>query len=317
VAGVERPGEWNGGPALAVIGGSITATFTDPGAAGHAGEVMMECEGHRGYRRGSWEAVARHRIRTPFGEDRWELFDVDADPTQVHDLAGAHPEVLAELRERWEQSAWDNQVFPLDEGTGYRFLIRPPWNEVFEEPVVLLPGETTLDRWRSQRLILWRDFEVTASVRLGTGDQGILVAHGDQGGGYALYVDDTGELVAAHNGYGLEGEVRGPVVPAGDHELGLSVTAPGGDIWDLALRIDGEEVARGEGFRLLMAMAPFEGIDVGLDRRSPVCWDVYRRHGAFPFTGELRHVRYEPGPAAPDAPTGLVDFLREWGRSFE
>ena len=44
-----------------------------------------------------------------------------------------------------------------------------------------------------------------------------------------MYVDDTGELVAAHNGYGLEREVRGPVVPPGDHELELRITCPGKD----------------------------------------------------------------------------------------
>ncbi len=50
------------------------------------------------------------------------------------------------------------------------------------------------------------------------GDAGVLVADGDQGGGYALYVDETGELVFVHNGYGLERELRGPLVAAGDHE---------------------------------------------------------------------------------------------------
>jgi arylsulfatase A-like enzyme len=317
VAGIERPAEWNGAAALETIGNSMLGTFTDPSAPGHANDVMMECEGNRSYRRDNWEAVARHPIRTPFPEDRWELFDVLDDPTQVNDLAADQPELLAELRELWDSSAWDNQVFPLDEGTGLKFLVRPPWNEVFSEPVVMYRDQPTLERWRSLQLILWRDFEATASVTLAEGDCGILFAHGDQGGGYALYIDDTGELVAAHNGYGVEREVRGPVVPTGDHELTLSVTAPGGDLWDIALGVDGEQVASGAGFRLLMAMAPFEGIDIGIDRRSPVCWPLYQRHGAFPFTGGLHHVRYQPGAAAPDAPTGMIDFLRDWGRSFE
>jgi arylsulfatase len=64
-------------------------------------------------------------------------------------------------------------------------------------------------------------------------------------------------------------------------------------------------------------MAPFEGIDVGLDRRSPVCWDVYERHGPFPFTGTIESVAYSPGTPAPDSPVDLVGFLRDWGRRFE
>ncbi|MGI9576767.1 MAG: arylsulfatase [Microthrixaceae bacterium] len=317
VAGLQRPDEWNGAPALETIGNSMLDTLTDASAEGHQGEVMMECEGNRSFRRDNWEAVARHPIRTPFAEDRWELFDVSADPTQVNDLAAVQPEVLAELKALWDASAWDNQVFPLDEGTGLKFLIRPPWNEVFSEPVVMYPGQPTLERWRSLQLILWRSFDVTASVTLAEGDSGILFAHGDQGGGYSLYVDDTGELVAAHNGYGLEGEVRGPLLDPGEHELTLSVEAPGKDCWNIALSVDGERVASGEGFRLLMAMAPFEGIDIGMDRRSPVCWSVHERHGAFAFTGDLHRVSYQPGEAAPDAPSTMIDFLRDWGKSFE
>jgi len=64
-------------------------------------------------------------------------------------------------------------------------------------------------------------------------------------------------------------------------------------------------------------MAPFEGIDVGIDRRSPVSWSVYERHGPFPFTGDLRSVAVTPGAPAPDSPVDFVDFLREWGRRFE
>jgi arylsulfatase len=316
-AGIERPERWDGAPALPLRGASVLDALLDPGASGHTGEVMVECEGHRGYRRDRWEAVARHAARTPFSEDRWELFDMARDPSQVHDLAEAHPELLEELCQAWEQAAWEDQVFPLDEGTGLRFLVRPPWTEVYERPVDLFPGDSTLERWRAQRLIMWRDCDITATVELSAGDRGVLVAHGDQGGGYSLYLDDTGELVAAHNGYGLEREVRGPVVAPGAHELTLAIRAPGGEMWDLSLRVDGEEVATGSGFRSLMAMAPFEGIDVGIDRRSPVSWSVYERHGSFPFRGALHRVRYEPGPPAPDAPTQFIDMLREWGRSFE
>jgi arylsulfatase len=182
---------------------------------------------------------------------------------------------------------------------------------------VIRPGTPTLDRWRSQRLILWRDFTVNAVVTLREGDHGVLFAHGDQGGGYSLYLDDTGELVAGHNGYGLEREVRGPVVGPGDHELTLAVTCPGQNRWDLALHVDGEQVAADTDFRLLMAMAPFQGIDVGADRRSPVIWSVHERHGAFTFTGTMHRVEVTPGDPAPDSPENFLELLRDWGRQFE
>lgn len=317
LAAVERPDTWKGQPVLPLYGSSMAATLTDPDAPGRTDDVLIECDGHRGLRRDGWEAVTRHVPRTPFSDDHWELYEVASDPTQLRDMAVEQPMLLSEMIAAWEESAWEQQVFPLDEGTGYRYLLRPPWVEVYDRPIVIPAGTPTLDRWRSQRLILWRDVTITASVSIAEGDRGVLVAHGDQGGGYSLYVDDTGELVAAHNGYGVEREVRGPVVDPGDHELELRITCPGKDRWNLALAVDGREVAADEGFRLLMAMAPFEGIDVGIDRRSPVSWDVYERHGPFPFTGTIRHVAYRPGQPAPDSPENFMDFLKEWGRKFE
>ena len=317
LTGVERPATWRGQPVLPLAGEDVGATLLDPDADGRSRDVVIENEGHRGYRRDGWEAVTRHAPRTSFSDEAWELFDMASDPSQIHDLALEHPELLAELQQAWDDSAWANQIFPLDEGTGYRYLMRPPWTERYSEPVVFQPGTPSIDRWRSQRLILWRDVTITASVTLVPGDRGVLVAHGDQGGGYSLYLDDTGELVAAHNGYGLEREVRGPVVPPGEHDLELRITCPGKDRWDLALAVDGEEVAAGTDFRLLMAMAPFQGIDVGIDRRSPVSWSVHQRHGTFTFTGELHSVAYLPGAPAPDSPENFLEMLRDWGRSFE
>ena len=68
---------------------------------------------------------------------------------------------------------------------------------------------------------------------------------------------------------------------------------------------------------MLFGMAPFEGIDVGIDRRSPVSWEIYERFGPFPYTGRLHHVRYEPGEPAPDSAGRWKDMLREMGAKFE
>ena len=56
---------------------------------------------------------------------------------------------------------------------------------------------------------------------------------------------------------------------------------------------------------MLIGMAPFSGIDVGINRGGPVHWDVYERHRSFPYTGDLRSVTYTPGARA-DYDPGLV-----------
>jgi arylsulfatase len=79
------------------------------------------------------------------------------------------------------------------------------------------------------------------------------------------------------------------------------------------LSADGVAVASGDGFALLFPMAPFQGIDVGIDSKSPVVWG----RGPFPFTGELVSVRYVPGDPAPDSPALMLDLLRQVGLRYE
>lgn len=64
---------------------------------------------------------------------------------------------------------------------------------------------------------------------------------------------------------------------------------------------------------MLIGFAPFQGIDVGIDRRSPVVWDLFVEHGPFPYSGLLDHVTFRPGPPAPYNPAHLVEAMRAAG----
>ena len=83
------------------------------------------------------------------------------------------------------------------------------------------------------------------------------------------------------------------------------------------MRVDGEDRAVHAGVPMLFGIALFEGIDVGIDRRSPVSWEIYERFGPFPYTGALHSVTYTPGEPAPDAPVNLMGMLRDLGAAFE
>jgi arylsulfatase len=94
-------------------------------------------------------------------------------------------------------------------------------------------------------------------------------------------------------------------------------TAVGGNSWDVGVAVDDGTPGHESGFDVLFPMAPFEGIDVGIDRRSPVSWELYEAHGPFPFTGTIQSVTYEPGEPAPDSPRMMLDTLREMGLAYE
>ena len=317
IIGIERPAERNGHKLKPLAGTSFLPTLHDAGAPSRRTEQHYEMNGQRGFYRDGWEVVTLHHPLTNFDDSEWELYDLTTDPTELRDLAAEHPDKLAELAAAWEQAAWDHQVFPLDEGSQIKFLIRPPWTDVFAEPITVHPGTPTLERWRSVQLIWFRGCRFTASVDYRAGDQGYLFAHGDQGSGYGTYVLD-GELTFVHNdGRGHLRSCSGGPVPDGAQEITTELVAVGGGLWTVSLSIDGTERGSLEGVPVLFGIAPFEGIDVGLDRRSPVSWPIYERFGPFPWTGTLRHVRIEPGEPATDSPAALFDMLKQMGAKVE
>ena len=60
--------------------------------------IYWEHEGNRAVRQSKWKLVSRH----PGG---WELYDLEADRTELNNLAQRHPEKLAELKAMYESWA--------------------------------------------------------------------------------------------------------------------------------------------------------------------------------------------------------------------
>ncbi|KAF5706928.1 arylsulfatase [Fusarium mundagurra] len=59
-----------------------------------------ELFGNRAIRRGKWKAV----LLAKQGGDNWELFDVEKDPAEQHDLSKKRPEILDEMLVHWATS---------------------------------------------------------------------------------------------------------------------------------------------------------------------------------------------------------------------
>ncbi|HUV10402.1 MAG TPA: sulfatase-like hydrolase/transferase, partial [Acidimicrobiia bacterium] len=317
LCGLTMPSERGGVSLAAPAGASFVSTLGSADGPSTHTEQYNEQIGHRGYYRDGWEVVTLHQPLTPFSDDEWELYHVAEDPNELHDLSVEHPGLRQELADAWEAAAWEHRVYPLDEGAGLKYLLRPERSNVYAEPVTIVAGTPTLERWRSVQLIWFRSCRITVALDFSSGDQGYLVAHGDQGSGYGLYVLDD-ELVFVHNdGRGLMRSVSGGRLDAGTSEVVISLEATGERCWSVGLSVGQAPRGTLAGVPMLFGMAPFEGIDVGIDRRSPVSWEIYERFGPFAYTGRLASVRYEPGEPAPDAPERMLDMLREMGARFE
>jgi arylsulfatase len=317
LAGLAAPTDRHGNRLLPMDGTSLVPVLHDAEHPQIRREQYYENEGHRGFYRDGWEVVSNRLPRTPFGDHEWELYDLRVDPTETNDVAAQFPELVTALSQGWHEAAVANNVYPLDEGSGWRWLVRPSGDEALQEPITIWPGTPTLERIRSGALTWQRTFTVTLEFAWTVNDAGVLVAHGDQGGGYSVEVRG-GRLVFVHNdGHGATAvRDHGPLT-VGSHTVVVVVGAPGGGVWDVSVTIDGSST--GEPFRcpMMWPIAPFSGIDVGIDRGSPIDWARYETDGPFPYEGTLRSVHFDPGELAPDAPARFTDFLREWGAKFE
>jgi arylsulfatase len=68
--------------------------------------LFWEHEGNRAVRDGPWKLVAKGATGP------WELYDLEADRTETHDLAAREPARVRELAAAWETWARRAQVIP-------------------------------------------------------------------------------------------------------------------------------------------------------------------------------------------------------------
>jgi arylsulfatase len=98
VAGAEYPRVYHGQDMIPLEGESLAPIFR-AGSRPSPKPIFWEHEGNRAVRQGKWKLVGRHR-------GSWELYDMEADRTEITDLADREPgkaDELAALYQRWAQ----------------------------------------------------------------------------------------------------------------------------------------------------------------------------------------------------------------------
>jgi arylsulfatase len=95
-AGAKYPVEFNSKPILPMEGRSLLPAFANQPIQRDA--LFWEHEGNAAIRVGQWKLVRLGRNGT------WELYDLEADRTELHDLADTQPDRMKELAAKWE--AW-------------------------------------------------------------------------------------------------------------------------------------------------------------------------------------------------------------------
>lgn len=107
VAGATYPETHNGQAIRPMEGKSLRPVFADQPLGREA--IYWEHEGNRAVRMGKWKLISKASKRHSFVWDKiddlppehWELFDMEADRTEMNDLADQHPERVKQMSAMW------------------------------------------------------------------------------------------------------------------------------------------------------------------------------------------------------------------------
>jgi hypothetical protein len=142
------------------------------------------------------------------------------------------------------------------------------------------------------------NFRIRTRFSCQAGDQGILWSIGEQIGGMVLYLEE-GALRFYYNGFGEHSTLPAVPLVAGDHEAVLDYEATGQRQGRGRLILDGRDATGWGNLSPTLMVGFHEGLDIGLDRRCPVSWQLYEKHRSFRFTGTIEDVTIEPAGERP------------------
>ena len=103
VSGATYPKRFADHDIIPMEGKSLVPAFDDKPVVREA--LYWEHEGNCAIRRGDWKLVRKH------GKD-WELYDMNADRTELNDQAARKPKLVAELAALWDAWAIRAHVLP-------------------------------------------------------------------------------------------------------------------------------------------------------------------------------------------------------------
>jgi hypothetical protein len=289
-----------GVPAWKPHGQSYAEVLLHGQAKAARSEQYYECWSNRGYYRDGWLARSLQKRGEPIDMDNWTLHNVAEDFSESADLRSQHPERLRELVDAFDQAAWTNLVYPLDNRTMMQRLGDAATRGQPPGPRRFPAGSQTVHRGIVVPLISDRSFRVTARITHRDGDEGILWSLGEMIAGAVMYVEQ-GMLRVTYNGFGRFTELAPVALAPGERDVCLEYEALGARRGRGRVLIDGAAASGWAELTPTLMGGFHEGLDIGLDRRCPVDWRLYEKHGVFRYAGVIAEVTIDPGEHAPDS----------------
>jgi arylsulfatase len=250
LAGASYPVDRGGEKIKPLEGVSLRPSFAGKSIQ-RAQPIFWEHEANRAVRDGKWKLVGKEN-------QSWELYDMERDRTELHDLASSEPTKVKELAGKWDAYAARANVLPL--GT-WRAKGRD--TDLSTESRFVLKAGEHLSRTESPA-IAGRAFTITTKFDTQNARDGVIVAQGGTARGYALFLTDGKLTFLVHSRTGVA-TVKTPEVITGSHTVIARLETSGA----LSLTLDGKLAASAQGSSLIATM-PTDGLDVGSDEDGAV-----------------------------------------------
>ena len=253
--GVTPPAQVGGIAQKPLDGVSFKAALDNPSADTGKDTQFYTMLGTRGVWHKGWFANTVHAA-TPagwshFDKDRWELYHIQADRSQCHDLAAEQPEKLDQLKKLWFDEAAKYNGLPLADLNIFETMTRfRPYLTGDRKSFTYYPDSAEIGMGAAAEP-RGQSISVLAEVTIDTtGAEGVLFKQGAAHGGHVLFIQD-GRLHYVYNFMGDEEQmVSSPgAVPLGQHIFGVSYARTGTvenshtPLGDVTLYIDGDAVA--------------------------------------------------------------------------
>ena len=295
--------EIDGHKQMKLDGVSMKYSFDTADAPTNHPEQYYELFGNRAIYKDGWKAVTIHANRmpwdlnrtAPFENDVWELYHIDEDFSESVNVADKYPEKLEELKKRWEELAWENNVFPLYDDMIQR--IAKQQGRLFGDRKVFTyysPGAVRIAE-KASAPVKGKSHTIETTLNLTGKEEGVIVACGGFTGGYTLFIKNNRVYYDYNYYHGLYYSVESSPLPKGKVDIKFKFTETGGKTKGIPggkgeLYINGKKA--GEVDMPEMHISTFslsETFDVGIDAGTPVS-NKYRVTNHYPFTGELDKV---------------------------
>ena len=310
--GVEAPTSIKGVTQSPIQGLSFAHVLDDAKAPSKHITQYFEMFGHRSIYHDGWRAVCPwpgtsfKEAGLPFGapidKDKlteldakgWELYHIDKDFAENHNIAAENRAKLIEMIATWYVEAGKYNVLPVDSRGQLRAADPRPQIAAARTRYTYYPG-TQMVPGNAGPNMMNRPFSITADVDIPKGGaEGVLLCTGDGQGGFSFYMQN-GNLHYVYSFVGsqffhIESNVK---VPTGRHQLRYEFEVTGkpdyksgkGAPGRAKLYIDDKPVGEGDiPLTMVVLIGLAAGTVCGASSGSPV-WDKYRP--PFKFTGTL------------------------------